>query len=90
MRVVLPERLAQQPALGLVLVVPNSFYLGVLEAAVLLGTFRAAETLVAFLRSVPVNSPGSGRVSICSDITVSCEDFYREVGAFHNHGLQPR
>ncbi len=45
--------LAGRPALGRVLVVLNFFYLRIMEATVLLGTFSAAEIVfVAFPRSV--------------------------------------
>jgi hypothetical protein len=48
------------PALGRVLVVPDFYHLGMMEATVLLGTFNAAELLlVPFPRSVPRQNPVS-------------------------------
>ena len=57
--------LAQQPALGRVLVVPNLSHLRIMEAIVLLGTFNAAEFLAAFF--VPRHSwHGMEFAQICS------------------------
>jgi hypothetical protein len=47
-----------RPALGRFLVVPNFFYLRMMEATVFLGTFNAAEMFwYTFPRSVPRHNP---------------------------------
>ena len=86
--------LAGWPAVG-VLVASNVFHLGIMEAAVLLGTFwRSRNFFVAFPRSVPQQYPVS---ELCWQVlwphgsvvalisTVSCETLYRQVCAFPNH-----
>lgn len=86
--------LAGQPDLGRLLVVPNLFHLRMLEAAVLLGTFSAAEM---FLYSSPVLSwhnpvsqvyrqfPGPHVSVFTLTCTVNCGTLYRLVWAFPDY-----
>ena len=66
--------LTRKPALGRVLVVPNFFHLRIMEAIVLLGTFKQHNFFVAFLRSVPqhlsLSSAGSSTsgLGFCPDM----------------------
>ena len=89
--------LVRRPALGRVLVVPNFFHLRMMEAAVLLGTFNAADRFwcpSSMPRPMPQHNPVSelyrqflqphGLV-FALPCTVTSGTLYRQVCAFPNH-----
>ena len=83
-----------RPALGRVLVVPNFFHLRMMEATVLIGTFKAAEMFLypspdLFLKTILSRRSTDNSLTSCLvcalTCTVNCGTLYRQVCAFPNH-----
>ena len=95
-----PESLSLdgRPALGRVLVVLNFFHLRMMEATVLIGTFKAAEfflypspdlflrqSCLGGLQTIPLTSCLVCALTCTVYCTVNCGTLYRQVCAFPNH-----